>query len=102
MCLTLLDSCETLELQTEQNSNMFFSVQGHRMNMVMKTLTVVATIFIPLTFVAGVYGMNFEKMPELSWKYGYLAVWIIMLVPVVLMLFNSEEKNGFNLTLIRV
>jgi magnesium transporter len=95
LCLTLIDSCETLELQTEQNSNMFFSVQGHRMNLVMKTLTVVATIFIPLTFVVGVYGMNFEKMPELSWEYGYLAVWIIMLVLVVLMLFYFRRKKWF-------
>ena len=48
-------------------------------NEVMKVLTVVATIFIPLTFIAGIYGMNFETMPELGWRYGYFAVWVVML-----------------------
>lgn len=50
------------------------------MNQVMKQLTLVATIFIPLTFLVGVWGMNFDFMPELDWKYGYLFAWIIMIV----------------------
>jgi magnesium transporter len=45
----------------------------------MKTLTLVATIFIPLTFIVGVYGMNFDVMPELRWRWGYAAVWALML-----------------------
>ncbi|MFN2268211.1 MAG: CorA family divalent cation transporter, partial [Desulfonatronovibrio sp.] len=49
----------------------YLSLISHRMNTVMKVLTIIATIFIPLTFVAGIYGMNFEYMPELSWKIGY-------------------------------
>ena len=48
-------------------------------NEVMKRLTVVATIFIPLTFIVGIYGMNFEHMPELGWRYGYYAVWVAMI-----------------------
>jgi magnesium transporter len=45
----------------------------------MKVLTVIATIFIPLTFIVGIYGMNFEHMPELEWRWGYAAVWAVML-----------------------
>jgi len=51
---------------------------GNRMNQVMKTLTIVSTIFAPLTFIAGIYGMNFKNMPELDWHYGYLAALLLM------------------------
>jgi magnesium transporter len=57
----------------------YLSVVSNRMNEVMKTLTLVATILLPLTFIVGVYGMNFEHMPELHWKYGYLYVWIVLI-----------------------
>jgi magnesium transporter len=52
----------------------------------MRTLTIIATIFIPLTFLAGVYGMNFEKMPELKWEYGYYIILILMVFIAVAML----------------
>jgi magnesium transporter len=52
---------------------------NNRMNEVMKLLTIISTIFIPMSFVAGVYGMNFDYMPELSWRWGYLMVWIVFL-----------------------
>jgi len=52
------------------------TVQGNRMNEVMKTLTVVSAVFLPLTFLAGVWGMNFEFMPELRWRYGYAMAWV--------------------------
>jgi magnesium transporter len=58
---------------------LYLSSASHRMNEVMKTLTLVATIFIPLTFVVGVYGMNFDFMPELHWRYGYYVVWAGMI-----------------------
>jgi magnesium transporter len=66
---------------------------GHRLNEVMRVLTVVATLFIPLTFVVGVYGMNFEHMPELEWKYGYAMVWGVMVLMVLGMLgwFRSRR-----------
>jgi magnesium transporter len=56
----------------------YLSVVSNRMNEVMKTLTIVATLMMPMTFVAGVYGMNFQYMPELHWKYGYLYCWIVL------------------------
>ncbi|MDX1622522.1 MAG: magnesium/cobalt transporter CorA [Gemmatimonadota bacterium] len=57
----------------------YLSVVSQRLNEVMKVLTIFATIMLPLTFIAGVYGMNFEYMPELGWRYGYFAVWGVML-----------------------
>ncbi len=60
--------------------DLYLSSISNRMNEVMKVLTIVATIFVPLTFVAGIYGMNFEFMPELGWKYSYLIFWLIILL----------------------
>jgi magnesium transporter len=57
----------------------YLSVVSNRMNEVMKTLTLVSTVLLPMTFVAGVYGMNFDHMPELHWRYGYVMAWGIML-----------------------
>jgi magnesium transporter len=95
LCLTLIDSSDMILSSLESATNLFFSVQGHRMNQVMKTLTVVATIFIPLTFIAGVYGMNFTNMPELAWKYGYLGIWIIMMLVLFGMLMYFRSKKWF-------
>ncbi len=70
------------------NSNM-----NNKMNQVMKTLTVVATIFIPLTFVAGIYGMNFQFMPELGWKWGYFSVLGFMSLIVITMIWFMKRKR---------
>jgi magnesium transporter len=61
----------------------------------MKVLTVIATLFIPLTFIVGVYGMNFEHMPELSWRYGYLAVWGVMIVLGGSMIYALKRRGWF-------
>jgi len=66
-----------------------------KQNEVMKTLTIIATIFIPLTFIAGVYGMNFEFMPELGWKYGYLLIWIFFLGSTLAMVYYFKRKKWF-------
>jgi len=58
----------------------YLSSVSNRMNEVMKVLTLIATIFIPLTFIAGIYGMNFANMPELQWRYGYFSILIVMAV----------------------
>ncbi|MFH1676233.1 MAG: CorA family divalent cation transporter, partial [bacterium] len=72
--------------------DVYLSSVSNRMNEVMKVLTIIATIFIPLTFIAGVYGMNFNpdashwNMPELNWPLGYPFVWIIMIAVTVIMI----------------
>jgi len=95
LCLTLMDGCDMLLWSLDSSTNLFFYIQGHRMNQVMKTLTVVATIFIPLTFIAGIYGMNFRNMPELSWQYGYLTTWVAFAFIVLGMLFYFRKKKWF-------
>jgi magnesium transporter len=63
------------------------------MNRTMKTLTVIATIMMPLTFIAGIYGMNFQYMPELGWRYGYPAVLAVMLVVAAAMVLVFKWKR---------
>lgn len=92
LCLSLIDDCDQIDMRLESNINLFFSIQGHRMNQVMKILTVVSTIFIPLTFIAGIYGMNFTSMPELNWKWGYLGVWSIMTIIFISMMVFFKRK----------
>jgi magnesium transporter len=71
----------------------YLSVVSNRMNEVMKTLTLFATLFMPLTFIVGVYGMNFEHMPELHWQYGYLYVWIILVVVALVMVWLFRHRR---------
>ena len=66
-----------------------------RQNKIMKTLTIVTTICLPLTLIAGWYGMNFRRMPELSWKYGYPAVVLLSLCIVALSLYLCRKKKLF-------
>ncbi|HAP01542.1 MAG TPA: magnesium and cobalt transport protein CorA [Bacteroidetes bacterium] len=70
-----------------------FSVQSFRMNDVMKVLTIISTIFIPLTFIVGVYGMNFDNLPELHWKYGYLLIMFIMASIAAGMIYYFRKKK---------
>jgi magnesium transporter len=89
---------ENLEMQRESITTLveiFMSNISLKQNEVMKTLTIIATIFIPLTFVAGVYGMNFEFMPELHWKYGYLFIWGFFLVTTLAMVRYFKLKRWF-------
>ena len=69
------------------------TVLSNRMNRIVKVLTIISTIFIPITFIAGVYGMNFRAMPELAWKWGYPAVLLVMLVSVIVMLVIFRRKR---------
>ena len=71
----------------------YLSVTSNRMNEVMKVLTIMASIFIPLTFIAGIYGMNFERIPELSWYWGYPFVLVLMLIIAATMLAYFKMKN---------
>ncbi len=66
---------------------------SQRTNNVMQLLTIVSTVFIPLTFIVGVYGMNFDYMPELHWKYGYITVWIFMGLITILMIWLTKRRK---------
>jgi magnesium transporter len=87
---------ETLETFREMASEMidvYLSSVSNRMNEVMKVLTIIATIFIPLTYIVGIYGMNFKYMPELEWSYGYPLLWLIMLGVALTMLVLFRRKK---------
>lgn len=73
--------------------DIYLSSLSNRMNEVMKTLTMIATIFIPLSFIAGVYGMNFKYMPELNWQWGYFLVWGIMITVAIFMALFFKNKK---------
>ncbi|MFZ0430621.1 MAG: magnesium/cobalt transporter CorA [Acidobacteriota bacterium] len=87
---------ETVEVLRDTSSSLldiYLSALSNRMNEVMKVLTVIATIFIPLTFIAGVYGMNFRYMPELQMRWAYPALWGVFIVITVLMIFYFRRRN---------
>jgi len=89
---------ESIELQREITSGLmetYLSMMSNKMNEVMKVLTVIATIFIPLTFIVGIYGMNFPNMPEMQWPWAYFAVWGVMIGVTALMLFYFKRKKWF-------
>ena len=84
------------ELQElESKINLIFSIQGHRLNEVMKTLTILSVVFIPLTFLAGIYGMNFENIPELKAKYGYFILLGVMVLVTLASVWYFKRKKWF-------
>ena len=92
----IIQVVDTLENYRELASGLleiYLSSVSNRMNEVMKVLTIIATIFIPVTFIAGVYGMNFEFMPELKWRWGYALVWGVMIAMIVTMLGYFRKKK---------
>jgi magnesium transporter len=93
-----IEVIDTLELFRDMVSGMldiYLSSISNKMNQVMKVLTMIATIFIPLTFIAGIYGMNFKYMPELEWRMGYAVVLSVMAVSGLVMLFFFKRKKWF-------
>lgn len=98
-CVQLIDLLESYRDIAGDVRDYFLSTISNRMNEVMKTLTVIATIFLPITFIAGVYGMNFNSevsilnMPELNWKYGYLFSWGLMVAVTVLLLWYFQWRG---------
>lgn len=84
------------ELQElESKINLIFSIQGHRLNEVMKTLTILSVIFIPLTFLAGIYGMNFDNIPELKSEYGYFILLGVMVIITIAAVWYFKRKKWF-------
>jgi len=89
----IIDSIETYRDMLSSMLDIYLSSVSNRMNQVMKVLTIIATIFMPLTFLAGVYGMNFKFMPELGWRWGYPLVLLIMLAVGGVMIYYFNKKN---------
>jgi magnesium transporter len=95
----IIDMVETYRELASGLLDFYLSSVSNRMNEVMKVLTVIATIFIPLTFIAGIYGMNFNpersayNMPELNWRWGYPAVWLVMAAVAVAMLMFFRRRG---------
>jgi len=91
--IQVIDTIETYRDMVSGMLDTYLSSISNRMNEVMKVLTIFAAIFIPLTFVAGIYGMNFAYMPELGWKWGYFAVLAIMATIGISMLIYFRNKK---------
>jgi magnesium transporter len=93
--LELLEQIEYDVNSLDSASDFYFSQQNHKMNEIMKTLTVVSVFFMPLTFIVGVYGMNFDNMPELHWKYGYFIIIGCMFFLLIGMAYYFKKKNWY-------
>lgn len=93
--IQIVDTAETLRDIIMGITDLYMSTISNRTNEVMRTLTIIATLFIPLTFVVGVYGMNFEYMPGLKWKYGYHTIWAVMIAVSASMLIYFKRKKWF-------
>ena len=91
--IQVIDTIETFRDMTSGMLDIYLSSLSNKMNEVMKVLTIIATIFIPLTFIAGVYGMNFRYMPELKWSFGYAAVWLVMVSVAVVMVIYFKRRD---------
>jgi magnesium transporter len=93
--IQVIDTIETFRDMASGMLDIYLSNMSNKMNEVMKVLTVIATIFIPLTFIVGIYGMNFEFMPELKWHLGYPLIWSIMIIVALGMMFYFHRKKWF-------
>jgi magnesium transporter len=91
--IQVVDAVETFRDMLSGMMDIYMSSVSNRMNEVMKVLTIIATIFLPLTLVAGIYGMNFRIMPELQWEMGYPFALLIMLAVGIIMLIYFKRKN---------
>ncbi|MFH1861488.1 MAG: magnesium/cobalt transporter CorA [bacterium] len=92
--IQVMDTIETYRDMIAGMHDTYLSSVSNRMNEVMKVLTLIATIFIPLTFIAGIYGMNFERMPELSWHWAYpLGFWVVIFALIIFMVFYFRKRH---------
>ncbi len=73
--------------------DLYMTTISNKMNEVMKVLTIISTIFIPLTFLAGIYGMNFENIPELKYKYGYYIFWAVLLIILISLIIYFKRRK---------
>ena len=91
--IQVMDSVETYRDLLAGMFDLYLTSVSNRTNDVMKFLTVIGTIFLPLTFLVGIYGMNFKNMPELEWRYGYFLLWGLMLLLTGVMIFYFKRKR---------
>jgi magnesium transporter len=91
--IQVIDNIETFRDMISGTLDVYLSSVSNKMNEVMKVLTIIATIFIPITFIAGVFGMNFKYMPELEWRWAYPIVWLVMLTIGVAMLIGFRRRK---------
>jgi magnesium transporter len=91
--IQVIDTIETFRDMVSGMLDIYLSSVSNRLNAVMKVLTIIATIFMPLTFIAGIYGMNFKYMPELEWYWGYPAVWLVVVIIGISMLIYFKKKR---------
>jgi len=91
--IQVIDTIETFRDMLSGMLDIYLSSMSNRLNEVMKVLTIIATIFIPMTFLAGVYGMNFKYLPELEWRWGYPAFWLVVVATGVTMLAFFRRKK---------
>lgn len=98
-CVQIMDLLESYREMATGMLDVYLSSMSHRTNEVMRILTIIATVFIPLTFIVGVYGMNFSNrdspwaMPELHWYYGYPLVWLVMILIAASLLYFFYRKK---------
>lgn len=93
--IELLEQIDYDMTSLDSASNFYYTTQGHKMNEVMKTLTVISSVFLPLTFITGIYGMNFKYMPELNYNYGYYTIIGLMFLIVIIMFIYFKRKKWF-------
>jgi magnesium transporter len=91
--IQVIDTIEALRDMISGILDIYLSSMSNRMNEVMKVLTIIATIFIPLTFIAGIYGMNFDFMPELHIRWAYPVVWGVMAAVTLVMVHYFRRKK---------
>ncbi|TFH00805.1 MAG: magnesium/cobalt transporter CorA [Calditrichales bacterium] len=91
----IVESVEIYREMTTSLMDLHLSNLSVRMNEVMKVLTIIATIFIPLTFIVGIYGMNFENMPELHWAVGHPIIWLVMVSVTLFLIYFFKRKHWF-------
>jgi len=94
--LQIIDVVETYREMCSDLRDFQLAAASHRANEIMKVLTIISTIFIPLSFIAGVYGMNFDFMPEIHWQYGYLFAWGSMFLVAGVILFFIWRRGWFS------
>lgn len=92
---TLLEIGDSIQLQLNSINDAYMASTSNVMNQIIKTLTIVSTIFAPLTFIAGIYGMEFSNMPEFNWKYGYLYCLFLMTLIAILQAYFLWKRGWF-------